>query len=88
MSFDLYFCCTKNERVTFDEVKKWAEAIEHFKRNETQLWYANPNTGVYFSIDFASGAAESPDDAPLIPDGSFESGLSFNLNPRRKNGPA
>lgn len=83
MSFDLFFCSPKNEKVNFDDVERWAESIEYFKRNETQLWYANPDTGVYFSIDFASDDAESPDDAPLIPDGYFDSGLSFNLNYNR-----
>jgi len=82
MSFDIFFCWPKNERVNFDDVKRWAEAIECFKQNGTQLWYANPDTGVYFSIDFA-GTPESPDDAPLIPDGYFDSGLSFNLNYNR-----
>jgi hypothetical protein len=81
MSF--FFCWAKNERVNFDHVEAWAKAIEYFTRRETQLWYANPKTGVYFSVDFAADTAESPDDAPLMPDGYFDSGLSFNLNYNR-----
>jgi len=83
MSFDLFFCWPKTERVNSDDVKRWAETIEYFKKNETQLWYANPDTGVYFSIDFATESAESHDDAPHTPDGYFDSGLSFSLNYNR-----
>jgi hypothetical protein len=52
--------------------------VLHSQRNATLD--ANPKSGVYFSIDFAADTAESPDDAPLMPDGYFDSGLSFNLN--------
>jgi len=83
MSFNLFFCWPKNQRVNFDDVKLWSEEMDGFTRNETQLSYSNPNTGVYFSIDFSGDAAESWDDAPLIPDGYFDCGLSFNLNYNR-----
>ena len=49
MSFDLYFCWRKRERINFEEVKAWSEGIEYFKRNDAQLWYSNPKTGVYFN---------------------------------------
>ena len=48
-----------------------------------ELWYSNPKTGVYFSFDFEAKAPESPDDGPDIPDGYFDSGLSFNSNYNR-----
>jgi len=83
MSFDLYFCWRKPERMNFDEVTAWSKGIECFKRSDTQLWYSNPKTGVYFSFDFEAKAPESPDDGPDIPDGYFDSGLSFNLNYNR-----
>jgi len=82
MSFDLYFCWRNAERLNFEEVTAWSNGIGFFKRNDTQLWYSNPNTGVYFSFDFEE-APESPDDGPDIPDGYFDSGLSFNLNYNR-----
>ena len=56
---------------------------ESLTRNDAQLWYENPKTGVYFSIDFEPKAPESPGDAPPIPDGYFDTGLSFNLNYNR-----
>src|SRR5579862_3624679 len=83
MSFDLFFCWPKNQRIDFDGVKVWAQRIECFTLNDAQLWYSNPKTGVYFSFDFAAEVAESPDDAPLMPRGYFDSGLSFNLNYNR-----
>jgi hypothetical protein len=83
MSFDLFFCWLKNERMNFDDVSVWAKGIDCFTRNDAQLWYSNPKTGVYFSFDFAAEAPESPDDAPLMPTGHFDSGLSFNLNYNR-----
>jgi hypothetical protein len=83
MSFDLYFCWRKPERMNFGEVTAWSNGIECFKRNDSQLWYSNPKTGVYFSFDFEAKAPESPDDGPDIPDGYFDSGLSFNLNYNR-----
>lgn len=83
MSFDLYFCWHKRERINFGDVKAWAVGIESFSAKGDQLWYASPTTGVYFSFDFEAKAPESPEDGPDIPDGHFDSGLSFNLNYNR-----
>jgi hypothetical protein len=79
MSFDLYFCWRKHERTNFDEVKEWA-GVECFTPHAAQLYYSNPKTGVYFSFDFEPQAPESPEDGPYLPEGYFDSGLSFNLN--------
>jgi len=83
MSFDLYFCWRNPHRINFEEVKAWAEGDGCFKRNDAQLWYTNPKTGVYFSVDFEAQAPELTEDGPDIPDGYFDSGLSFNLNYNR-----
>src|SRR5262249_45409119 len=83
MSFDLYFCWRKPERINFEEVKAWAEGIECFTRKDAQLWYSNPKSGVYFSFDFEGQAPESLEDGPDIPNGYFDSCLSFNLNYNR-----
>ena len=83
MSFDLYFCWRNPNRIDFEEVKAWSEGIEGFTRNDAQLWYSNPKTGVYFSVDFEAQAPKSPEDGPDIPPGYFDSGLSFNLNYNR-----
>jgi hypothetical protein len=79
MSFDLYFCSQKNERVDFDAVWAWANRRGNFSRTDNQLWYENPNTGVYFSLDFDPQGSVPLDDSP-IPSNYFDSGLSFNLN--------
>jgi hypothetical protein len=82
MSFDLYFCSPKSGRVDFDAVATWAKEKGPFVRNPGQLWYSNEDTGVYFSLDFGPNEPETPDDA-RIPEGIFDSGLSFNLNLNR-----
>jgi hypothetical protein len=79
MSFDLYFCWQKSEKVDFNAVSAWAIQRGNFKREHDQLWYENPNTGVYFSFDFESEKS-LPSENSLIPNGYFDSGLAFNLN--------
>lgn len=80
MSFDLYFCWRKPERINSDEVRAWAQRIDSFTRNKAELWYSNLNTGVYFSFDFEAAPPKSPEDGPDVPPGHFDSGLSFNMN--------
>ncbi len=80
MSFDLYFCWQKPERIDFGAVSNWAAAQGSFSCTETQLWYDNAETGVYCSFDFEAQPAEDPEELPPIPDGLFDTGLSFNLN--------
>jgi hypothetical protein len=70
--------------MNFEEVTAWSNGIECFKRNDTQLWYSNPKTGVYFSFDFEAKAPQSPDDGPDIPDGYFDSGLSLIRESRER----
>jgi len=79
MSFDLYFCSPKSGRIDFDAVAAWAKERGPFVRNPNQLWYSNEDTGVYFSLDFESNEPATPEDA-RVPEGAFDSGLSFNLN--------
>lgn len=79
MSFDLYFCSPKGERVDFDAVAAWSKERGPFVRNAAQLWYSNEDTGVYFSLDFEPDEQATPEDA-RVPEGLFDSGLSFNLN--------
>jgi len=79
MSFDLYFCSPKSGRIDFDAVAAWAKERGPFVRNPNQLWYSNEDTGVYFSLDFESNEPATPEDA-RVPEGAFNSGLSFNLN--------
>lgn len=52
----------------------------NYEVSESQAWYANEDTGVYFTFDFneeCDDVAEEPDDVPpLLP-------VAFNLNYRR-----
>lgn len=79
MSFDLFFCWPRKERIDFTSVCRQAESWGYFEQTDNQLWYRNEDTGVYFSLDFE---AEAPADGegPDIPEGYFDAGLSFNLN--------
>jgi hypothetical protein len=79
MSFDLFFCWERQESINFESVCSWAKAFGYFERKHLQLWYANEDTGVYFSLDFA-GEASADTEGPEIPQGYFDTGLSFNLN--------
>jgi hypothetical protein len=79
MSFDLFFCWNRHERIDFEAVCSWSDAFGCFKRNDNQLWYSNEDTGVYFSLDFEP-KQPSEGESPEIPEGYFDTGLSFNLN--------
>ena len=79
MSYDLFFCWDRHERIDLGSVCAWAEAFACFVRKDNQLWYQNQDTGVYFSLDHAREPAGNVE-GPEIPEGCFDVGLSFNLN--------
>lgn len=77
MSYDLYFCREKGKPLSFDEVAQWATRFPQFKRStKTQLWYENPSTGVYFSVEHDEADTEDH----VIPAGFEEIHLVFNMN--------
>jgi hypothetical protein len=76
MSFDLFFCWHKKEPVNWDSVADWSQKHLHFQRNDSQLFYSNEDTGVYFSLDFEVKDAEEE----IVRSDYVDSGLSFNLN--------
>jgi hypothetical protein len=82
MSFDLFFCWQEPKRIDFEAVAKWAEKIEYFERQNNQLWYQNPDTGVYFSIGYDAAPPDDSEDS-RVPAGCNDTGLSFNLNYNR-----
>ena len=82
MSFDLYFCWNKNERIDFRLVVDWAERFGCFRHEKNQLWYQNEETGVYFSLDYDPELPADPEEARVPPE-VFDTGLSFNLNYNR-----
>jgi hypothetical protein len=79
MSFDLFFCWQRHERIDFGAVRAWAKGLPCFEQKESQLWYQNEDTGVYFSLGFEGQPAEKGE-GPEIPQGYSDTGLSFNLN--------
>jgi hypothetical protein len=79
MSFDLFFRWQRQERIDFGAVLSWAKGLVCFEPKESQLWYRNEDTGVYFSLDFEGQPAEDGE-GPEIPQGYSDTGLSFNLN--------
>ena len=82
MSFDLYFCWNKNERIDFQLVIDWAQRFGDFRHEKNQLWYQSEATGVYFSFDFDPDLSTDPEEA-RVPQEVFDTGLSFNLNYNR-----
>jgi len=72
MSFDLYFCWQTNAKVDFGAVSAWANQQGNFNRKDNQLWYDNPITGVYFSLDFDPQGPTTPEESP-IPPGYYDS---------------
>ena len=69
MSYDLYF--TKPE-ITKDQFSAYFEERTNYTVNNSQAWYANEDTGVYFSFEYS----DDPPDDPEAPEGR----VSFNLN--------
>jgi hypothetical protein len=80
MSYDLYFCWRRNRLIDVDLVEAWAKGLEKFQRNGDQLWYQNSLTGVYFSLDLDSTDMDDPESGLVLPEGYFNTGLTFNLN--------
>jgi hypothetical protein len=75
MGYDLYFCRRTPGLVSIDDAQHWADKHTCFERTtDQQLWYENPDTGVYFSLDFVEET-----DSPL-PEGWSQAGVVFNLN--------
>ena len=80
MSYDLFFCREKraNKPVNFDAAAQWLLTQEHCKReHESQVWYNNEATGVYFV--FEENSWEDPEESPVPPEYQ-DVGVSFNLN--------
>ncbi len=76
MSYDLFFRARSPGRTISQE--KFASFFAKrrcYEVKETQAWYSNENTGVYFSFDFKTPGEELEDEhgSSLLP-------VSFNLN--------
>ena len=69
MSYDLFFT---EPKITLQQFEDYFADRDNYKVEKTQAWYANEDTGVYFSFDYE----DEPDEDPEAP--SFI--VSFNLN--------
>jgi hypothetical protein len=78
MSYDIYFCRNEPTELHFDEVVSWSRRYPQFREEgESQLIYENPDTGVYFLLEWS---APTEGQESSIPSGVYDTGLSLNLN--------
>jgi hypothetical protein len=78
VSYDLFFRGRGPDRcLSWDEFKAYFSIRPNFNVQETQAWYSNNDTDVYFSFDYSergdSGEAEVDEVSSTIP-------VSFNVN--------
>lgn len=76
MSFDLFFYCRSDgDTVSREDFVDYFGSRRNYKISETQAWYENEDTGVYFSFDYSESeqAENESDQHRLIP-------VAFNLN--------
>jgi len=84
VSYDLRFLVRMDqEPPTADRLREYFRSRRWYEDQGGQLWYANEDTGVYFSFDVGPVDDMAPDpEAPPEPvdDGLTPTCLSFNLN--------
>ena len=69
MSYDLYFT---EPKIAFWQFEDYFSGRDNYNIENTQAWYANEDTGVYFSFEYTDEPSEDPE-APSY-------NVSFNLN--------
>jgi hypothetical protein len=90
MSYDLYFSVREGRpAISDEEFAAYFNGRRHYQLNDTQAWYENKDTGVYFSFDYGD---EDFDDEEIDDDEEealdeddpeeeeFPALASFNLN--------
>jgi hypothetical protein len=84
VSYDLRFLVRTDQKPPPpDRVREYFRSRRWYEDQGGQLWYANEDTGVYFSFDVGAvdDMAPDPEEPPEpIDDGLVPAGLSFNLN--------
>src|SRR6266481_6601745 len=76
MSYDLYFRSrTPGRMISQEQFTNYFRGRRHYEIKETQAWYSNDNTGIYFSMDFGEPGETSEEgrDSSLLR-------ASFNMN--------
>lgn len=69
MSYDLYFI---DPEISLQEFQSYFESRSNYNVENTQAWYANEDTGVYFCFDYSGESEEAPE--------GHNGNVSFNLN--------
>jgi len=87
MSYDLSFLASSAAAAPGrDALGEYFRARPNYTQNDGQFWYANEDTGVYFSFEWSDGRDELPPDSDDPPeavgpaDDFADAGLAFNLN--------
>ncbi len=85
MSYDLFFLRRPGEKpLTYSELEEYFLSRPNYKANESQFWYENEDTGVYFSFEYGDPSDAGlylEDETEQLPDDDWvDAGLSFNLN--------
>ena len=80
MSYDLFFRSRSGSRaITPESFHEYFRARQHYTVHETQAWYSNEDTGVYFSFELP-GEREPLDLEDEDAEGFLPEDASFNLN--------
>src|SRR5690349_4007908 len=85
MSYDLYFLRRPEQAaLSREEFSAYFANRPNYTVQGSQAWYANEDTGVYFSFGFGDGSDgvedEPEEDLEPPPDELTSTGLSFNIN--------
>jgi hypothetical protein len=76
MSYDLYFFRSDaNPAITQSEFESYFSGRSNYELKDQQAWYANEDTGVYFSFDFSEHDPCSEEDEP-----DCRATIAFNIN--------
>ena len=79
MSYDLFFYRdTSQPQITRSKFLKYFQGRAHYQVKNSQAWYENEDTGVYFSFDFAETEEEEGGTKS-----SVAGSVSFNMNYNR-----
>jgi hypothetical protein len=81
VSYDLRFLVRADQGPPApDALREHFRSRRWFEDRGDQLWYANGDTGVYFSFDVGAAQLTGPENPPHRTDGLVPAGLSFDIN--------
>jgi hypothetical protein len=82
MSYDLFFCKQKGSEILSDEISNYLSAnLAPAKEGNTQWFYLNKDTEVYFSFEYNKSEEELEHDEDIGPLSNFvDTNFTFNIN--------